>query len=253
VRKLLISAMFAALLPVTYSFAQAQDPVQAGSQPTAQPTTKDGSSAAAAPQASADNGGPDQPMSVAELARLARARKPDATSATTAKPTKVVLDDDNMPRGVYADAPSPAGPESASGSSSVSPTASAGGPFPEYRGKVVLLDFWASWCGPCRSALPNLKRLQSIYSGDDFVVVSISEDQDEKAWRAFTASHQMTWPQRLDSDGSLQHQFAVHGLPTYVLIGRDGSVVQKAVGEDPAQSIMERLGPELKKSLAAER
>jgi thiol-disulfide isomerase/thioredoxin len=241
VRKLFLCATFAALVPVTYSFAQAQDPAQAGSQPTAKP-------APPAQQVTADNAGQD--MSVAELARLARA-KTQGDATPTPKPKKVVLDDDNMPRGVYADAPSSSG--SASGSTSGPAADSAGGPFPEYRGKVVLLDFWASWCGPCRNALPNLKRLQSIYSGDDFVVVSISEDNDEETWRAFTASHQMTWPQRFDGDGSLQHQFGVTGLPTYVLIGRDGSVLQKAVGEDPARSIMERLGPEIKKSLAAAR
>jgi thiol-disulfide isomerase/thioredoxin len=248
VRKLLISAIFTALAPVPYSFAQAQDPAQAGSQPTVQSIAKAGSAAAPAVQATADNAGPDQPMSVADLARLARAKK---QGDATPKATKLVLDDDNMPRGSYADAPSSSG--SASGNASGSAAASAGGPFPEYRGKVVLVDFWASWCGPCRNALPNLKRLQSAYSGDDFVVVSISEDDDEAGWRAFTASHQMTWPQRLDSDGSLQHQFGVQGLPTYVLIGRDGTVVQKIVGEDPARSIMERLGPEIKKSLAAGR
>jgi thiol-disulfide isomerase/thioredoxin len=244
VRKLFI-VMFAALVPVTYSFAQAQDPAQAGSQPS----LKTGSPSAPALQATADNAGQDQPMSVAEQARLARAKR---QGGATVKPTKMFLDDDNMPRGVYADAPSPSG-ASSSGDASGAGAAAGGGPFPEYRGKVVLVDFWASWCGPCRSALPNLKRLQSVYSGDDFVVVSISEDNDEAAWRAFTASHQMTWPQRLDSDGSVQHQFGVNGLPTYVLIGRDGAVVQKIVGEDPAQSVMERLGPEIKKSLAAGR
>jgi thiol-disulfide isomerase/thioredoxin len=245
VRKLIIAAMCAALLLVHYSFAQAQDPGQAGSQPT----DKASSAATPAQQVTADNGAGDQPMSVAEQARLARAKKQGDAAA---KPRKVVLDDDNMPRGVYVDAPVASGSGNASGGSSGG-AAAAGGPFPEYRGKVVVLDFWASWCGPCRSALPNLKRLQSIYSGDDLVVVSISEDDDEAAWRAFTASHQMTWPQRLDSDGSLQHQFGVQGLPTYILIGRDGSVVQRAMGEDPAQSIMERLGPEIKKSLAAGR
>jgi thioredoxin-like negative regulator of GroEL len=61
----------------------------------------------------------------------------------------------------------------------------------------------------------------------------------------------MTWAQRLDSDGSLQQQFGVNALPTYVLLGRDGSVVQKIVGEAPAESIVERIGPDLKASLAA--
>ena len=83
------------------------------------------------------------------------------------------------------------------------------------------------------------------------MVVSISEDDDESAWRTFVASHNMSWPQRLDADSSLQSQFGVSALPTYVLLGRDGSVVQRYVGEEMAESIVERIGPDLKKSLAA--
>jgi peroxiredoxin len=83
------------------------------------------------------------------------------------------------------------------------------------------------------------------------VVISISEDDDESAWQAFVSSHNMTWPQRRDSDGSIQSQFGVNALPTYVLIGRDGTVLQKFVGEAPAESIVERIGPDLKATLAA--
>jgi hypothetical protein len=82
-------------------------------------------------------------------------------------------------------------------------------------------------------------------------LVSISEDDDESSWRAFVSGHGMTWAQRLDLDGSLQQQFGVNALPTYVLLGRDGSVVQEIVGEAPAESIVERIGPDLKASLAA--
>jgi len=83
------------------------------------------------------------------------------------------------------------------------------------------------------------------------VVISISEDDEEDAWRSFVSGNQMNWPQRLDSSGSLQRQYGVNALPTYVLLGRDGSVLQKFVGEAPAESIVERIGPDLKASLAA--
>jgi len=151
-----------------------------------------------------------------------------------------------MPRGVYPIETKPA-PDSAHGGS----TSGAGGasPIAEYHGKVVLLDFWASWCGPCRRALPNLKKLQAVYGGADFVVISVSEDDDESAWRAFVSSNGMTWTQKLDSDGTFQRQFGVDALPTYVLIGRDGNVVDKIVGEDPANSVLERIGPELRSAL----
>jgi thiol-disulfide isomerase/thioredoxin len=211
-----------------------------------EPAPKSASQAAGSQQqATSDSAG--QPMSLADMARAARAKK--QTDAKSATKTSKLLDDDNMPRGVYAADAAPA-KNAAPGSPTPSSPAS-GASFPEFRGKVILLDFWASWCGPCRSALPNLKRLQAVYSSADFVVISVSEDDDEAAWRAFVASHNMTWPQRLDSDGNIESQFAVNALPTYVLIGRDGAVLQKFVGESPAESIVERIGPDLKASLAA--
>ena len=186
------------------------------------------------------------------MARLARAKR--QTDAKPATKISKVLDDDNMPRGVYAADAAPANasaPGSRPAGSQTPGSPASGAPFPEFRGKVVLLDFWASWCGPCRSALPSLRRLQAVYGGEDFVVISISEDDDESVWHSFVASHGMTWPQRFDSDSSLQHQFGVNGLPTYVLIGRDGSVLQKFVGEEMAESIVERIGPDLKSALSA--
>jgi thiol-disulfide isomerase/thioredoxin len=240
-RKQLIPLAAVALCWASCYGAQAQDPAQNPPAPEAK------SAAQPAFQQQADASSPDQPLSLAEMARVARAMK-QTDAKPVPKPLKL-LDDDNMPRGIY-DADSPPAKLAALGSRAPD-SPPAGGPFPELHGKVVLLDFWASWCGPCRNALPNLKRLQAVYGGADFVVVSISEDDDESDWKAFVASHNMTWPQRLDADSSLQHQFGVNALPTYILLGRDGSVVQKFVGEEMAESIVERVGPELKKTLAA--
>jgi thiol-disulfide isomerase/thioredoxin len=244
-RKSLNYLALAAFFGASYSFAQAQDPAQNASQAAPGSTTQAPASLQPQQQASSDSA--DQPASLAEMARAARAKR--QTDVKPAVKSLKLLDDDNMPRGVYgADSP-PA--KLAALDSRPQGSAPAGGPLPEYRGKVVLLDFWASWCGPCRNALPNLKRLQAVYGGGDFAVVSISEDDDEADWRAFVTGHNMTWPQRLDSDSSLQHQFGVNALPTYILLGRDGAVVQKFVGEEMAESIVERVGPELKKTLAA--
>ena len=240
-RKLLISLAAAALCGLTLSRATpAQDPAQ--NAPRSAPNSS--TPAQAQRQATADS--PDQPLSLAEMARAARAKK--LTDAKPVPRTSKLLDDDNMPRGVYAADAAPARPAAPGSPTPPAPVSSAS--FSEFRGKVILLDFWASWCGPCRNALPNLKRLQAVYGGSDFVVISISEDDDESAWHAFVFSHNMTWPQRLDSDGSMQSQFGVNALPTYVLIGRDGTILQKLVGEAPAESIVERIGPDLKASLA---
>ncbi len=240
-RKQLIPLAAVALCWASCYGAQAQDPVPNPPAPEAK------SAAQPASQQLTDASSSDQPVSLADMARVARGKK--QTETKPAPKSLKLLDDDNMPRGVYdADSP-PAKLAALDSRAPASPP--AGGPFPELHGKVVLLDFWASWCGPCRNALPNLKRLQAVYGGADFVVVSISEDDDEVDWKTFVAGHNMSWPQRLDADSSLQHQFGVNALPTYIMLGRDGSVVQKFVGEEMAESIVERVGPDLKKSLAA--
>ena len=180
----------------------------------------------------------DGPVSLAEAARLARANKP-----IPEKPAKK-YDDDNFPHSAPM-LKQKAG-ETAAGNPSPGQL-----PEQETRGKVVLLDFWASWCGPCRAGLPNLRRLASVYGGEDFMIVSISEDQDEATWRAFVAAHQMSWPQRYDRDGSLQQRFQVSALPTYILLDREGHEIQRYVGEDPGRGILERIGPEIKRSIQA--
>jgi thiol-disulfide isomerase/thioredoxin len=185
-------------------------------------------------------------MSVADMARAARAKK-QADGKPASKFSKV-LDDDNMPRGVYAE---DVHPKSAASGAPSQATSRSGDPLAEYRGKVVLLDFWASWCGPCRRSLPSIKRLQAVYGSGDFALISVSEDEDESAWRSFVSNNLMTWTQRWDSDSTLQSKFGVSALPTDVLIGRDGSVIQTFVGESPAETIVERIGPDLKTSLAA--
>ena len=177
-------------------------------------------------------------MSLAEAARLARASK-----QTPEKPVKK-YDDDNFPRSA------PLVKKRAGQTATANPSPEQL-PEQEMHGKVVLLDFWASWCGPCRAGLPNLRRLESVYSGEDFMIVSVSEDEDEPTWRAFVAAHQMTSTQRYDGDSSLQRRFQVSALPTYILLDRGGREIQRYVGEDPGRSILERIGPEIKRSIQA--
>jgi cytochrome c biogenesis protein CcmG, thiol:disulfide interchange protein DsbE len=165
-------------------------------------------------------------MSLGDLARLARAKK-----ASQPKAVKI-FDDENMPH-----APLNAG-EKAPGLDSGD------------RGKITLIDFWASWCGPCRHSLPSLKQLESTYRGSDFELISVSEDEDEDDWRSFTSENGMHWTQRLDANHQMMRQYGATGLPTYVLIGRDGNVLQQYVGDDPEVPIIERIGPDLKKALA---
>jgi thiol-disulfide isomerase/thioredoxin len=169
----------------------------------------------------------NQPTSLGDLARLARAKKKDEPKAAK------VIDDENIPRGGI-----PIG-GSAPGSSSSSSKSGD---------KLVLLDFWASWCGPCRESLPDLKRFQSTFSSDQVQVVSISEDRDENTWNSFVSQNQMNWEQQFDGNGESARRYGVQGFPTYILMDGNGTILRRYEGEDPSQSLIERIGPDVKKA-----
>jgi peroxiredoxin len=101
----------------------------------------------------------------------------------------------------------------------------------DLRGKVVVLDFWGTWCPPCVESVPDLRNLQKRYSKEpSFVLISISSDHDEEAWRDFTAKNKMVWPQYLDKDHHIQRAFGVHAFPTYIVIDHEGIVRYQSIG-----------------------
>ena len=102
----------------------------------------------------------------------------------------------------------------------------------EMSGKVVLLDFWATWCGPCNDALPELKHLAKTFADQPLVILSISSDDDEGKWRAFVAKNGMTWPQYRDKNGRLSHLFEIEGIPHYFTIDTDGVLTAELMGSD---------------------
>jgi thioredoxin-like negative regulator of GroEL len=116
-------------------------------------------------------------------------------------------------------------------------------------GKIVVIDFWATWCPPCRASVPEIKELVKKYPPEKLVVLSSSADSNEKDWREFIAKKQMTWPQFLDKDGHLAEAFGVHAFPTYIVIDRDGFIRKRLVGMNPQQSIAHQLKEELKSIL----
>lgn len=98
----------------------------------------------------------------------------------------------------------------------------------DLRGRVVLLDFWATWCGPCVAELPNVKKAHEQYGGDGFTAVGISFDRDAETARKYVAEKKLGWPQiwaEKADNGLLGNLFGVGGIPATFLIGPDGKVV----------------------------
>jgi len=122
------------------------------------------------------------------------------------------------------------------------------------RGKVVLLDFWASWCGPCRESLPAIIDLHQKFAGHPFELVGISSDFDEEAWKSFISSNHMNWPEYIDLDGQIGHLFDVPGYPTYVVLDRDGAIAfrQTGFGSDSEQAIESAINRALAKPVSAQ-
>ena len=119
------------------------------------------------------------------------------------------------------------------------------------KGKVVLLDFWATWCTPCRKALPELKDLQAKNFGKPFVIVSVSVDDSSKAVEEFTRSNAMSWPQAWDRTMEVTGGiFRVDNFPSYVVIGADSRITYRQHGWSPGRSAF-LLDEAVSKALAA--
>ncbi|MFV0397214.1 MAG: thioredoxin-like domain-containing protein [Bacteroidales bacterium] len=113
------------------------------------------------------------------------------------------------------------------------------------KGKVVLIDFWASWCPPCRESMPGLVALYSKYKTKNFEIVGVSFDRTKEAWIKGIADLQITWPQMSDvkyweSEGA--KVYAVRGIPHTVLLDKEGTIVAKDLhGEELEAKIVELL------------
>lgn len=105
------------------------------------------------------------------------------------------------------------------------------------RGKrAVLLDFWASWCNPCRKEIPNLKKLYALYKEKGFEIISVSADTREADWRKALNEEELTWPNFRDTDKSIQQAYEVKFYPTmYVLDGDGHCLAENLRGEKLAE------------------
>ncbi|HMO51191.1 MAG TPA: TlpA disulfide reductase family protein [Kiritimatiellia bacterium] len=112
------------------------------------------------------------------------------------------------------------------------------------KGKVVWIDFWATWCGPCRRKIPDLIAAYEQYRGAGFEIVAISLDKDEQALRRYIEEHNLTWPQHFDGKGwenVFARQFDIHGIPDSFLLDRQGVVRYRGLRGDAIERAVAEL------------
>lgn len=113
----------------------------------------------------------------------------------------------------------------------------------ELKGKVVLMDFWATWCEPCREALPHMREIAKKFQGQPLIVLSISLDEDEKKWKDFMAKNEMTWSQYCDGGfkGPVATMFGVHAIPQTFTIDADGVLQDQHIGDASIEGKLKKL------------
>ncbi len=112
----------------------------------------------------------------------------------------------------------------------------------QLRGSIVLLNFWASWCEPCRRELPQLQRLHERHSADGLVVLGVSDEDPSRA-RQYLDELGIGYPSLRDGDGSVMQSYRIHAIPTSLIIGRDGQLVKRMEGYTSADAFEKALKP----------
>jgi thiol-disulfide isomerase/thioredoxin len=100
----------------------------------------------------------------------------------------------------------------------------------EFRGSVVVLDFWATWCGPCRAALPHLNKLYEEKKGDGLKVFALDQKEDKVDVQQGITELKLTIPVLLDAEAKVGERYRVTGIPQTVVIGKDGKIKKVIIG-----------------------
>lgn len=98
------------------------------------------------------------------------------------------------------------------------------------RGKLVFLNFFATWCGPCREEMPGMERLFRTHQDKGFVVLAVNMEESAKTIRPFVQQLKLSFPIVLDTQGAVTRDYGVRALPVSFLIGRDGNIRWRAIG-----------------------
>lgn len=103
----------------------------------------------------------------------------------------------------------------------------------DLKGKVVYIDFWASWCGPCRRSLPEVQALAKEYKGRDVQVLGVNLDRKLEAGVKYAADQNLGFPSVFDDGGQVAQSYGVRSIPSMLIVGPDGEVAYSSVGFDP--------------------
>ena len=100
----------------------------------------------------------------------------------------------------------------------------------DYKGKVVFLNFWASWCPPCREEMPAMQKMYVSWDKNKYVMLAINTGEDKRTVKEFAGKNGYTFPILLDKDGRVARTYKITGIPTTFIIDGEGKVVSKIVG-----------------------
>jgi peroxiredoxin len=112
----------------------------------------------------------------------------------------------------------------------------------DMKGKVVLVNFWATWCPPCRKEMPDLEALYNRFKEQGFVILAISEDEETPKVGPFVAEHKITYPILLDPGSKVNNLFQVEGIPKSFVYDRDGKLVAQSIDMRTQRQFLEMLG-----------
>jgi peroxiredoxin len=113
----------------------------------------------------------------------------------------------------------------------------------DYRGQVVLLNTWATWCPPCRAEMPDLEAYYQQHQVDGFVVLAVNSQENPDTVAAFLGEHDFTFPVLLDPEGEVMKEYGVLGLPTSFFIDRDGIMRGVWSGQLTPERLKELVNP----------
>jgi cytochrome c biogenesis protein CcmG, thiol:disulfide interchange protein DsbE len=115
----------------------------------------------------------------------------------------------------------------------------------DYQGQGVIVNFWATWCGPCRAEMPALQQIADDYAGRGVVVLLVNVGEDQNAVWNFLSQLQITAPVLLDPDGAASRQYRVRAMPTTYFIQPDGTIQHVSIGGPLAEAYLRSRAEEL--------